>query len=127
MKEGMPLKNEQFPFKSPVKPLFKKFAETKEVSLIYGEPIEVGLNKIVPVAKAGYMIGGGAGGGLAGKKDSDIGGGDGAGGCISIKPVGVYVITPDTVKFKPVYSQRKWLAIASIIGIGLFVITNRKK
>ena len=75
---------------TPVKTVFKKFGNNKDVTLVFGEPIEVGLTKVVPVAKLRYAFGGGG----------DNVGNDGGGGAFTVTPVGVYEITPDNVKFK---------------------------
>ncbi|WOV83831.1 hypothetical protein PGH26_13245 [Sporosarcina jeotgali] len=96
---------------TPIKAVFKKFGIQKDVSLIYGEPVEVGLNKVIPVAKMKYAVGGG---------------GEGAGGSFSVKPVGVYEITPDHVSFKPVNNYRKLAAIGLIVtGIAGFLLTRK--
>lgn len=103
---------------TPVKTIFKKFANQKDVSLVYGEPIEHGLQKIVPVAKVLYAVGGGG----------DGSGGEGGGGTFRVKPVGVYVITPDQVKFKSTLDVKKITALTVVIGglLGLLAVLKRK-
>lgn len=93
---------------TPVKTIFKKFANAKDVSLVYGEPIEVGFKKVIPVAKAQYAIGGGG----------DGRGGEGGGGAFSVKPVGVYEITPDRTTFKSTIDMKK-LTICTMIAAGI--------
>ncbi|REB05559.1 hypothetical protein DVB69_14920 [Sporosarcina sp. BI001-red] len=102
---GMPFEE------TAIKAVFKKFGNQKDVSLIYGEPVEVGLTKVIPVAKLKYAIGGGG----------ETGGGEGGGGFFSIKPVGVYEITPDHVKFKSATNYRK-LATFGVIVTGIIGI-----
>lgn len=100
---------------TPIKAVFKKFGIQKDVTLIYGEPVEVGLNKVIPVAKLKYAVGGGGGDG-----------GEGAGGSFSVKPVGVYEITPDHVSFKPANNYRKLAAIGLIVtGVAGFLLTRK--
>lgn len=96
---------------TPIRVVFKKFGIQKDVSLIYGEPVEVGLNKVVPVAKLKYAIGGG---------------GEGAGGSFSVKPVGVYEITPERVTFKPANNYRKLAAVGIIVAGIAGVLFTRK-
>ncbi|PIC64084.1 hypothetical protein CSV79_08490 [Sporosarcina sp. P13] len=101
-----------------LKTIFKKFANQKDVSLIYGEPIEHGLQKVVPVAKVKYSVGGGG----------DGSGGEGGGGSFSIKPVGVYVITPDQVKFEPTRDAKKLTVWTVVVGgiLGLWALRKGK-
>lgn len=75
---------------TPIKTIFTKFAKNRDVSLVYGEPIEMGLKKVLPVAKVKYAVGGGG----------DGSGGEGGGGAISVDPIGVFEITPDDVRYK---------------------------
>ena len=104
--------------KTPITTIFKKFANQKDVSLVYGEPIDHGLQKIVPVAKVLYAVGGGG----------DGRGGEGGGGTFRIKPVGVYVITPDQVKFTSTLDVKKITALTVFIGglLSIFAILKRK-
>ncbi|MCM3758336.1 hypothetical protein M3197_12775 [Sporosarcina aquimarina] len=97
---------------TPIKAVFKKFGVQRDVSLIYGEPVEVGLNKVIPVAKLKYAIGGG---------------GEGAGGSFSVKPVGVFEITPDHVTFKTTNSYRKAATIGLIVTGIIGILISRKK
>lgn len=103
---------------TPVKTIFKKFANQKDVSLVYGEPVEHGLQKIVPVAKVSYAVGGGG----------DGNGGEGGGGSFRVKPVGVYVITPDQVKFTSTLDVKKITALTILIGglLGVLSALRRK-
>ena len=87
-------------YRSPIGVIFDKFAKYKDVSLVYGEPIELENKKVLPVAKVDYYVGGG--GGYSGESEnSPVAQGEGGGGYISVKPLGVYEITSDKVKFKP--------------------------
>ena len=103
---------------TPVKTIFNKFANQKDVSFIYGEPIELGLQKVVPVAKVKYAVGGGG----------DGSGGEGGGGAFTIKPIGVYVITPDQVKFESTLDVKKLTALTVVVGgvLGLWALSKGK-
>ena len=100
---------------TPVKTIFKKFGNHKDVTLVFGEPIEVGLTKVVPVAKFRYAFGGGG----------DNEGNDGGGGAFTVTPVGVYEITPDQVKFRP--TRNRGFFVGVLLGLfGLLFIAGRK-
>lgn len=101
---------------TPVKTIFKKFANNKDVTFVFGEPIEAGLTKVVPVAKLKYAFGGGG----------DNAGNDGGGGAFTVSPVGVYEITPDQVKFKSTHN-RSLLVLLLVIFFGLFFVAGRIK
>ncbi|PID00316.1 MULTISPECIES: hypothetical protein [unclassified Sporosarcina] len=98
---------------TPINTIFNKFANQKDVTFIYGEPIELGLQKVVPVAKVKYAVGGG---------------GDGSGGAFTIKPIGVYVITPDQVRFESTLDRKKLTALTVVVGgvLGLWALCKGK-
>lgn len=109
-------------YKSPSKVIFEKFARHKDVSLVYGEPIELANKKVLPVAKALYAVGGG--GGYSGESEKSQG--EGGGGYIAIKPVGVYEITSEKVMFKPVIEFR-WVALlASVCTFGVICLLKNR-
>ncbi|MGM0898071.1 MAG: hypothetical protein ACQEV0_09230 [Bacillota bacterium] len=100
------------PFKSsPVLPVFEKFSKVRDVSLVYGDPIEMQGRTIVPVAKIKYSVGAGAGGGYGngakdpespGAEESGGGHGEGAGGSFQVKPVGIYDVTAEKAVYRPI-------------------------
>ncbi|MCG7345944.1 hypothetical protein MHZ92_17670 [Sporosarcina sp. ACRSL] len=98
---------------APVTTVFKKFGNRKDVSLVFGDPIEAGLTKVVPVAKLRYALGGGG----------DGNGADGGGGAFLVQPLGVYEITPEQVKFKPI--RNNWLVAGLLLVLGLFFFLGR--
>lgn len=98
---------------TPVATLFNKFAKHRDVTLVYGDPIEVGLTKVVPVAKVKYGFGGGG----------DNEGNNGGGGGFQINPVGVYEITPDSVRFKS--TRSKMTIVLTLLTGGLFWLIGR--
>ena len=99
-----------------MKTVFKKFGNNKDVTLVFGEPIEVGLTKVVPVAKLRYAFGGGG----------DNVGNDGGGGAFTVTPVGVYEITPDHVKFKPTRNRGLIFGLLTVL-LGLIFVVARKR
>lgn len=100
------------PFKSsPVLPIFEKFSTARDVSLVYGDPIEMQGRTIIPVAKVKYSVGAGAGSGYeregADPNSSDFGEveggqGEGAGGSFQVKPVGIYDVTAEKTVYRPI-------------------------
>jgi uncharacterized spore protein YtfJ len=103
------------------------------VKIVYGDPVAIDGKTIIPVAKIAY----GFGGGTAAKKtsaapkktsaapeeESPAAGesGEGAGGGLSAKPVGVVEISGAGTKFVP-FAQTKKLTIAAAIGSGLGLV-----
>ena len=111
-------------YHSPIRSIFNKFAGEKDVSLVYGEPIELGNKKVLPVAKLNYYIGGG--GGYSGESTSEsVAQGEGGGGYISVKPLGVYEITSESVKFKPVKDLKFILSVLTVLTLGLAFLMKK--
>ncbi|WP_110938596.1 spore germination protein GerW family protein [Salipaludibacillus neizhouensis] len=102
-------------YESPVRPLFEKFSKGRDVTLIYGDPIELGDMKILPVAKVNYSFGGGGGKSL-GTEKAPPSEGEGGGGHVSITPVGVFHISPTETIFKPVKDVKKTIGMM-MLGI----------
>lgn len=111
-------------YRSPAGVIFDKFAKYKDVSLVYGEPIVLENKKVLPVAKVDYYVGGG--GGYSGESEnSPEAQGEGGGGYISVKPLGVYEITSDKVKFKPVVDLKFILIIITVLTLGLTILMKK--
>ncbi len=87
------------------------------VKTVYGEPIMIDGKTVIPVAKVAYGFGGGVG---KQPKDKGEASGEGAGGGMSAKPVGVVEIDHGQTTFVPIAGNRK-IAMAALIasGIGL--------
>ena len=117
----------QVAYKSPIRVIFEKFSRHKDVSLIYGEPIELNNKRVLPVAKVSYAVGGG--GGYSGESEESSAGqgeGGGGGGDIVIKPVGVYEITPEKVTFKPVIEFRFVVLLVTVCTLGIIFLLRDK-
>jgi len=97
------------------------------VKTVYGEPVVVDGKTIIPVAKVAYGFGGGTGpkrhapGGEKGKQPIATEAGEGAGGGVAAKPVGIVEISGQETRFLP-FGQTKKLAIAAAIGSGLGIV-----
>jgi uncharacterized spore protein YtfJ len=111
-------------YQSPITMIFEKFTRQKDVSLIYGEPIEFENKKILPVAKVNYIVGGG--GGYSGETgNSAVAQGEGGGGHISIRPLGVYEIDSKKVKFRPIIDLKFTLSLFAVFTLGLIWLLKK--
>lgn len=93
------------------------------VKTVYGEPVVIDGKTVIPVAKVAYGFGGGTGMKTAradrnGKQPADAETGQGAGGGVAAKPVGIVEISAGETKFLP-FGQTKRLAWAAGIGSGI--------
>ena len=92
------------------------------VKTVYGEPVVVDGKTIIPVARVAFGFGGGSG--TKQNPEEEDGGaaagesGEGAGGGMAAKPVGVVEISGGETKFVP-FGQARKLAIAGLIGSGV--------
>ena len=111
-------------YRSPIGSIFDKFGAQKDVSLVYGEPIELENKRVLPVAKLNYYVGGG--GGYSGESNnSPVTQGEGGGGYISVRPLGVYEITSNQVKFKPTIDLKFMVTAFTILTLGLAWLMKR--
>ena len=98
------------------------------VKTVYGEPLVIDGKTIIPVAKVAYGFGGGTG---TKKSPTDkeakelpvAEAGEGAGGGVAAKPVGIVEVTEQETKFVP-FGQTKRLAWAAAIGSGLGLLVG---
>ena len=124
------IKDKNSKYHSPVKSVFKKFGKYKDVELVYGEAIEYKNKCIIPVASTRYFIGGGSGDGGAalenGKPTTQEGYGEGGGGHISVKPLGVYEITEDHVNFKPTIDVKFLTLTLAVLTFGITFLLRKK-
>lgn len=113
-------------YRSPIRTIFDKFSRQKDTSLVFGEPIELDNKRVLPVAKVNYYVGGGGGGGHSSEGESPSAGqGEGGGGVFSVKPLGVYEITVDEVKFKSVVDFKFMLMIFTVLTLGLTFLLKK--
>jgi uncharacterized spore protein YtfJ len=91
------------------------------VKTVYGEPMVIDGKTVIPVAKVAYAFGSGNGKKEKGERQTAEQG-EGAGGGLSAKPIGVVEISGKETKFVPIGTTKK-LAIAGLVGsaVGLFV------
>lgn len=112
-------------YHSPIKMIFKKFTKQNDVNLVFGEPIDHADKRVIPVARVTYYVGGG-GGFSGGSGSSNTDQGEGGGGYFSVKPVGVYEVTPKKTRFKPLIDLKLIFLLFSILTLGLvWIMKNR--
>jgi uncharacterized spore protein YtfJ len=90
--------------------------EGMTVSKVFGEPYEKNGNTVIPVA-AVRGGGGGGGGGGAGADGEGEGYGSGGGFGLSARPVGVYILSEDGVKWEPALDVSRIAIGGQIIGV----------
>lgn len=96
------------------------------VKAVYGDPVQIDGKTVIPVAKVAYGFGGGTGTKRAradkaekdGQEPAATEAGEGAGGGVAAKPVGVVEISGTETKFVP-FGQTRRLAWAVAIGSGI--------
>ena len=97
--------------------------ETAHWESAFGEPQAVEDRIIIPVAQVGYGFGLGFGSGTAPADEEDkpasTGEGGGGGGGASARPLGVIVVTPESVYFEEVRDEGK----IAIFGIGMVTLS----
>ncbi|MGO4886749.1 GerW family sporulation protein [Anaerobacillus sp. MEB173] len=112
-------------FKSPIRVIFEKLSPGTRTEDVYGEPIEIAGKKVVPVSKVTYFVGGGAG--LEKKDDNKPKNseGEGGGGAIIVKPVGVYEITEKKTRYIPTLDLSALFLLAGVLGIFLSIFVSK--
>lgn len=114
--------DKSYSYDSPIKTIFEKFTKQTDVNLVFGEPIEHADKRVIPVAKVNYYVGGG--GGFSGES-SNPNQGEGGGGYFSVKPMGVYEITPQKTSFKPLFEPKLIFLLLFIFTFGLVKIFKK--
>jgi len=121
--------------RSPIQIIFDKFSKQKDVELVYGEPITYGKQCIVPVAEVSYSFGVGSGEETSQDDEENektnetmLEIGEGGGGHISVKPVGVYKMSEkrSRTRFIPIFDVKFFLKIFSIITLGITFLLRKK-
>jgi len=112
--------------RSPIKTIFDKFAKQKDVELIYGEPITHGEQCILPVAEVSYSFG--VGSGKETNEEDVLEHGEGGGGHISVKPLGVYKMNKagSRVRFIPTFDVKFFLKIFTVLTLGTTFLLRKK-
>ena len=99
-----------------------KAQDAVTVRRVYGDPYERNGVTLIPAAQV-------AGGGGAGGGEDPNGGGSGGGGGFGIgaRPVGVYVIRGDEVRWQPAVDVSRVLAQLTLAVLGLALLLRRAR
>lgn len=100
----------------------ERFRATAHVGVVYGDPVELGDKRVIPVATVSYMFGAGSG---RGGKDGQQGEGGGGGGGLRVNPLGVIEISPSGTRFIPVVDANR-MALLGIVGLFMVAFTVRR-
>jgi len=115
------------------------FGQTASVKNVFGEAVEVGDKKIIPVARIAYGFGGGYGQGgknkipgqlsvASSENQTPAGEGAGGGGGMYARAKGVFEIGPQGTRFIPSDANRQLLmGIAIGFLLNVFLFNKRKK
>jgi len=104
----------------------EKLGAVARAATVFGEPVERDGVTVIPVAKARWGFGGGAGH----RKDEGGGGkeedGAGGGGGVQVSPVGFIEIKNDAANFRPIRTvSLPWILLGSVLG--LFLLREKVK
>lgn len=115
------------------------FSQTASVKNVFGETVEVGDKKIIPVARIAYGFGGGYGQGgknkipgqlsvASSESQTPVGEGAGGGGGMYARAKGVFEIGPQGTRFIPA-DANKQLLMGVVIGflVKAFFFSRRKR
>jgi uncharacterized spore protein YtfJ len=95
------------------------------VRRVFGEAYEHDGQTVVPVAKVMGCTGSGGGGGEEGRESADVtpgqreGYGGGGAFALRVKPIGVFVIDTDGVRWKPAVDVNRVILGGQIVGLAL--------
>ena len=106
----------------------EKLGAVARASTVFGEPVERDGITVIPVAKARWGFGGGAGQ----RKDEGSGGkqedGAGGGGGVQVTPVGFIEIKQNAANFRPIRTvSLSWIITGSILGLFLLRETVKRR
>jgi uncharacterized spore protein YtfJ len=99
--------------------LLAQVTDDVTVRRVFGEPIQQGTTLIVPVAR----IRGGAGGG-SGSGPSNEGSGGGGGGGFVAAPAGVYVVSGDSVEWRPALDVTRIALGGQVVAVIMALIAR---
>ncbi len=104
----------------------EKLGAVARAATVFGEPVERGGITVIPVAKARWGFGGGAG------QRKDEGGGEqdgaGGGGGVQVTPVGFIEIKNHEANFRPIRTNSvSWIVMGSILSVLLLRGTLKRR
>ena len=106
----------------------EKLGAVARAATVFGEPVERDGITVIPVAKARWGFGGGAGKrkdeGSDGKQEDGAGGGGG----VQVTPVGFIEIKNHAANFRPIRTvSLSWIITGSILGLFLLRETTKRR
>ena len=106
----------------------EKLGAVARAATVFGEPVERDGITVIPVAKARWGFGGGAGQrkdeGADGKQEDGAGGGGG----VQVTPVGFIEIKNQAANFRPIRTvSLSWIITGSILGLFLLRETVKRR
>ena len=106
----------------------EKLGAVARAATVFGEPVERAGVTVIPVAKARWGFGGGAGQ----RKDEGSGGtqedGAGGGGGVQVTPVGFIEIKDNAANFRPIRTvSLSWMIVGGIVGLFLLRGTVKRR
>ena len=106
----------------------EKLGAVARAATVFGEPVERDGITVIPVAKARWGFGGGAGQrkdeGADGKQEDGAGGGGG----VQVTPVGFIEIKNNAANFRPIRTvSLAWIITGSILGLFLLRETVKRR
>ena len=106
----------------------EKLGAVARAATVFGEPVKGDGITVIPVAKARWGFGGGAGQ----RKDEGDGGkqedGAGGGGGVQVTPVGFIEIKNNGAKFRPIRNvSLSWIVVGGILGLFLLRETSKRR
>ncbi|NTU75494.1 MAG: hypothetical protein HGA53_00340 [Anaerolineaceae bacterium] len=119
--------------------MIERLERSANIKKVFGDPIEMQGKVIIPVARVTYGFGGGTGGYDPSGKSTEsiepsenddtarIGWGEGGGGGVMVRPLGVIEITPERTRFLPVNIVKQLIAAAAFgLLAGLLISRGHK-
>src|SRR5215813_13035419 len=105
----------------------EKLGAVARASTVFGEPVERDGITVIPVAKARWGFGGGAG-----QRKDESGGnqedGAGGGGGVQVTPVGFIEIKDNAANFRPIRTvSPSWIIMGGILGLFLLRETVKRR
>ncbi len=100
--------------------LFSQARDAANVKRVFGEPIHENGLTLIPAARVA-----GGGGGAAGEGADEKGKGWGGGFGVSARPVGIYVVKGDEVRWVPAIDVNRIVLVAGFVAVAALCAVGR--
>ena len=106
----------------------EKLGAVARAATVFGEPVERDRITVIPVAKARWGFGGGAGQRKDEGSDGNQEDGAGGGGGVLVTPVGFIEIKDNAANFRPIRTvSPSWIIVGGILGLFLLRETVKRR